>query len=60
MKKQELIDFLTRYNHWRRGADIPMPRAKDVGVAIEAAIAVIRDSDKDVAEFILMNFEFIK
>lgn len=58
MKKQELIDFLKRYNHWRKGADIPMP--KDVSVAIEAAIAVIQDSDEDVAEFILNDYELIK
>ncbi len=60
MKKQELIDFLKRYNHWRKGADIPMPRPKDVSVAIEAAIAVIQDSDEDVAEFILNDYELIK
>lgn len=58
MNKKELIDFISRYNRWRKGADIPMPHPKDVGVALEAVLAVLRDFDADVVDFILKDYKF--
>lgn len=38
MKTKEVIDTLTRYNEWRRGADIKQPDPKEIGEAIDYAI----------------------
>lgn len=58
MKKNELIDFLIAHNKWRRGADIPMKSPKDIGISIEAVVAVLKGCDNDVADFILKDYEF--
>lgn len=58
MNKKELVDFISRYNRWRKGADIPMPHPKDISVALEAVLAVLRDSDTDVVDFILKDYKF--
>lgn len=58
MSKNELIDFLISHNKWRRGADIPMKRPKDIGIAIEAVVSVLKGCDNDVADFILKDYEF--
>ncbi|MDO5041746.1 hypothetical protein [Phocaeicola massiliensis] len=58
MKKNELIDFLILHNKWRRGADIPMKSPKDIGMAIEAVVAVLKGFDNDVVDFILKDYEF--
>jgi hypothetical protein len=41
MTAKEVIDALTYYNTWRRGAEIEMPEPKNVGQAIDAAINII-------------------
>ncbi len=58
MKKNELIDFLILHNKWRRGADIPMKSPKDIGMTIEAVVAVLKGFDNDVVDFILKDYEF--
>lgn len=58
MKKNELIDFLISHNKWRIGADIPMKHPKDIGMAIEAVVAVLKGCDNDMADFILKDYEF--
>lgn len=58
MKKNELIDFLITHNKWRRGADVSMKSPKDIGIAIEAVVAVLKGCDNDVADFILKDYEF--
>lgn len=58
MKKKELIDFLIEHNKWRRGDDIPMKSPKDIGIAVEAVVAVLKGCDNDVDDFILKDYEF--
>ena len=58
MKKSELIDFMERANRWRKGAEIPMPQPADLSIAYDAVIKVIKDSDTDVVDFVLRDFEF--
>lgn len=58
MKKNELIDFLITHNKWRRGDEIPMKHPTDIGIAIEAVVAVLKGCDNDVADFILKDYEF--
>ena len=41
MDKKELVKFLRDYNHWRRGAEIPMPSPKELGIALDIAISII-------------------
>lgn len=38
MKTKEIIDILTRYNDWRRGANIEQPDPEEIGRAIDYAI----------------------
>lgn len=38
MKTKEIINTLTRYNEWRRGADIEQPNPEEIGRAIDHAI----------------------
>lgn len=42
MNKKELVKFLRDYNHWRRGAEIPMPSPKELGIALDAAILLLK------------------
>ena len=58
MKKSELIEFLERAQRWRKGADIPMPHPYDLSVAYSAVLRVLIDSDTDVVDFVLRDFEF--
>lgn len=58
MEKKDLIEFLRRYNRWRKGADIPMPHPKDIGIALEAAVCVMVNADTDVVDFVLKDYEF--
>ncbi len=58
MNKNELIDFLIAHNKWRRGDDIPMKSPKDIGIAVEAVVSVLKGCDNDVADFILKDYEF--
>ena len=58
MKKSELIEFLERAQRWRKGADIAMAHPEDLSVAYSAVLRVLRDSDTDVVDFVLRDFEF--
>lgn len=58
MTREELIGFLERAQRWRKGADIPMPHPRDLSIAYGAVIRVLRDSDEDVVDFVLRDFEF--
>lgn len=46
MKTKEIIDILTRYNEWRRGADIEQPDPKEIGKAIDYAIKGLKELQK--------------
>jgi hypothetical protein len=37
----EAVELLNTFNAWRRGADIPMPEPRQIGVAIDLIIAEI-------------------
>lgn len=43
MKVKEIIERLHYYQKWRRGANIPMPDPKEIGMAIDGAIRELRD-----------------
>lgn len=48
-KKQDIkeaVKLLQHYNRWRRGADIEMPRPKEIGKAIDTAIEYIKKNEK--------------
>lgn len=38
----EAIKILENYNQWRRGADIPQPNPKLIGIAIDKAIKELK------------------
>jgi hypothetical protein len=46
MEKKEAIKVLHYFQKWRRGANITMPDPKQVGLAIDVAISVLRESIK--------------
>lgn len=58
MKRKELIDFMEHVLRWHKGAEIPMPHPEDLGIAYRAVIQVLKDSDEDVVDFVLRDFEF--
>lgn len=43
---KEAVKLLQHYNRWRRGADVEMPRPKELGKAIDTAIEYIRENEK--------------
>ncbi len=43
MKVKEIIKQLHYYQKWRRGANIPVPDPKEIGIAIDGAIRELRD-----------------
>ena len=43
MKVEEIIKRLHDYQKWRRGADLPMPNPKELGITIDAAIRELRN-----------------
>lgn len=43
MKVKEIIKYLHNYQKWRRGADLPMPTPKELGIAIDGAIRELRN-----------------
>ena len=43
MKVKEIIKYLHNYQKWRRGADLPMPNPKELGIAIDGAIRELRN-----------------
>lgn len=42
---ERTIVFLEYYNNWRRGADTDMPKAKAIGLAIDAAIGFLKQKN---------------
>lgn len=46
MKVKEIIKYLHNYQKWRRGADLPMPNPKELGIAIDGAIRELRNSQR--------------
>jgi hypothetical protein len=46
MKIDEIIKRLEYYNEWRRGADTEMPRPKEIGKTIDAAIKEVKKINK--------------
>ena len=38
MTTEEAIKILSNYNKWRRGAEIPQPDPKELGLAIDFAV----------------------
>lgn len=51
------MNFLRNYNHWRRGAEIPMPNPKELGVALDVAISIIEKSEEETVNKILKQYE---
>lgn len=43
MKVKEIIKYLHSYQKWRRGADMPCPNPKELGIAIDGAIRELRN-----------------
>lgn len=41
MTAKQVIKTLRTFNRWRRGADIAQPDPKEIGVAIDIAIAIV-------------------
>jgi hypothetical protein len=47
MNSQQTIETLQRYNQWRRGDEsIEQPDPKEIGIAIDDAIALIEKFDR--------------
>lgn len=42
----ETIEYLRKYNEWRRGADTDMPEPEEIGKHIDAAITQIQNGSK--------------
>lgn len=40
--RQEIADYLTNYNKWRRGGDNEMPEPKELGYYIDCAIEELK------------------
>ena len=41
MTPAETTAILRQFNEWRRGADVPQPKPREIGEEIDAAIAMI-------------------
>ena len=41
MTPAETTTILRQFNEWRRGADVPQPKPREIGEAIDAAIEMI-------------------
>ena len=47
MKVLETIEALKQYNKWRRReSDMPMPAPREIGIAIDSAIAQLKKLSK--------------
>ena len=44
MTTQEALEVLKYYQHWRRGGDGDMPDPKQIGEAIDVAIAALAEA----------------
>lgn len=47
---ESTIAILRQFNKWRRGADMPQPNPKKIGLAIDAAIAELEKTNKGVSK----------
>ena len=45
MKNEIAAQTLTRYNEWRRGAEIEQPDPTEIGLAIDAAIRALKNNN---------------
>ena len=45
MKNETAAETLTRYNEWRRGAEIEQPDPTEIGLAIDAAIHALKNNN---------------
>jgi hypothetical protein len=54
----ETIEYLRKYNEWRRGADTEQPDPKELGEQIDAAISalVILERERDEAREMVEKF----
>lgn len=43
---EDTIEYLRKYNEWRRGADTDMPEPKEIGEHIDAAIIKLQNGEK--------------
>lgn len=43
MNVKGIIKYLHNYQKWRRGANIPFPNPKELGIAIDGAIRELRN-----------------
>ena len=41
MTPAETTTILRQFNEWRRGADVPQPKPREIGEAIDAAVEMI-------------------
>jgi hypothetical protein len=51
MKTEELIERLSAFNEWRRGAEIPQPSPEDIGKWLEWACCVLDEQAKALQSF---------
>ena len=51
MKTEELIERLSAFNEWRRGAEMPQPSPEDIGKWIEWACCVLDEQAKALQSF---------
>ena len=42
MDAERAIEVLENHNKWRRGGEIPMQEPKDIGEAVDIAVAVMK------------------
>ena len=45
MTPTETTTILRQFNVWRRGADVPQPKPREIGEAIDAAVEMIERMD---------------
>ena len=45
MTPSEVTNILRQFNVWRRGADVPQPKPREIGEAIDAAVEMIERMD---------------
>lgn len=51
MNSKKCADLLTKFNEWRRGddednQDVKMPNPKELGIAIDSAVELIKQRDE--------------
>ena len=51
MKTEELIERLSAFNEWRRGAEMPQPSPEDIGKWLEWACCVLDEQAKALQSF---------